>query len=187
MSRLNSLRELEHLRERLCDEREKITTTLTACGGTGCQASQSQAVIDALRNELSQQGLDGKVRLRATGCHGFCEQGPIVVIEPGNIFYCHAIRTRFREKQSGPSRRSRSISARTGSSCPRTARLIPARSKTTSRPAATRRWPGCLIGWCRRRSSGRSKPLVYGDAAAADFRPDASGPSAERRPAMRST
>jgi len=89
MSRLNSLRELEHLRERLCDEREKITTTLTACGGTGCQASQSQAVIDALRNELSQQGLDGKVRLRATGCHGFCEQGPIVVIEPGNIFYCH--------------------------------------------------------------------------------------------------
>jgi len=38
---------------------------------------------------LIQQGLDGKVRLRATGCHGFCEQGPIVVIEPSNIFYCH--------------------------------------------------------------------------------------------------
>jgi len=89
MSRLNSLRELEHLRERLCDERQNITTTLTACGGTGCQASQSRAVIDALRNELSQQGLDGQVRLRATGCHGFCEQGPIVVIEPGNVFYCH--------------------------------------------------------------------------------------------------
>ena len=89
MSRLNSLRELEHLSKRLSDEREKITTTLTACGGTGCQASQSQAVIAALRNELSQQGLDGKVRLRPTGCHGFCEQGPIVVIEPGNVFYCH--------------------------------------------------------------------------------------------------
>jgi NADH-quinone oxidoreductase subunit F len=89
MSRLNSVRELEHLRKRLCEERQHITTTLMACGGTGCQASQSQAVIDALRNELSQQGLDGKVRLRATGCHGFCEQGPIVVIEPGNVFYCH--------------------------------------------------------------------------------------------------
>jgi NADH-quinone oxidoreductase subunit F len=89
MSRLNSVRELEHLRKRLCEERQHITTTLMACGGTGCQASQSQAVIAALRNELSQQGLDGKVRLRATGCHGFCEQGPIVVIEPGNVFYCH--------------------------------------------------------------------------------------------------
>jgi len=89
MSRLNSLRELDHLRERVCDERRNITTTLTACGGTGCQASRSRDVIDAIRNELTQQGLDGKVRLRATGCHGFCEQGPIVVIEPGNIFYCH--------------------------------------------------------------------------------------------------
>jgi len=27
--------------------------------------------------------------VRVTGCHGFCEQGPIAVIEPGNIFYCH--------------------------------------------------------------------------------------------------
>jgi len=89
MSRLNSYRELEHLCKWLCEERQNITTTVIACGGTGCQASESQAVIAALRNELSQQGLDGKVRLRATGCHGFCEQGPIVVIEPGNIFYCH--------------------------------------------------------------------------------------------------
>jgi NADH-quinone oxidoreductase subunit F len=59
------------------------------CDGPGCQASESRAVIAAIRNELSQQGLDGKVRLRATGCHGFCEQGPLVVIEPGNICYCH--------------------------------------------------------------------------------------------------
>ncbi|MBM3155789.1 MAG: NADH-quinone oxidoreductase subunit F, partial [Chloroflexi bacterium] len=89
MSRLNSVRELEHLRKRLRQERQNITTTVIVCGGTGCQASQSPAVIAALRKELSQQGLDGKVRLRATGCHGFCEQGPIVVIEPGKVFYCH--------------------------------------------------------------------------------------------------
>jgi len=89
MSRLNSFRELEHLRERLRQERQNTTATIIVCGGTGCQASKSQAVIAAIRRELSQQGLDGKVRLRATGCHGFCEQGPIVVIEPGNIFYCH--------------------------------------------------------------------------------------------------
>ena len=89
MYRLNSVRELEHLRRRLCEEHQNITTTIMACGGTGCQASQSRALIAAIRKELSQQGLEGKVRLRATGCHGFCEQGPIVVIEPSNIFYCH--------------------------------------------------------------------------------------------------
>lgn len=89
MSRLNSCRELEHLRQRLLEGRQDIATTVLVCNGTGCQASRSVDVIAALKNELSQQGLQGKVRLRATGCHGFCEQGPTVIIEPGGIFYCH--------------------------------------------------------------------------------------------------
>ena len=89
MPRLNSIRELEHLRERLREQRQNITTTVMVCGGTGCQASRSQAVIDAVRDELARQGLDRSVRLCVTGCHGFCEQGPVIIIEPGNIFYCH--------------------------------------------------------------------------------------------------
>ncbi|MGB2826692.1 MAG: NADH-ubiquinone oxidoreductase-F iron-sulfur binding region domain-containing protein [Dehalococcoidales bacterium] len=89
MSSLNSFRELEHLRERLQEQRRNITTTVMVCGGPGCQASGSSVVIDAVREELSRQGLDLSVRLCVTGCHGFCEQGPIIVIEPGNIFYCH--------------------------------------------------------------------------------------------------
>jgi NADH:ubiquinone oxidoreductase subunit F (NADH-binding)/(2Fe-2S) ferredoxin len=89
MHRLNSTRELEHLRQRLLEERQKITTAVMVCGGTGCRTSNSQAVIDALREELSGQGLDNSVRLCVTGCHGFCEQGPVIIIEPGNIFYCH--------------------------------------------------------------------------------------------------
>jgi len=46
-------------------------------------------LIDALEQELSNQELKPNVALRTTGCHGFCEQGPVMVIEPGNIFYCH--------------------------------------------------------------------------------------------------
>jgi NADH-quinone oxidoreductase subunit F len=88
MSRLNSARELEHLRERLQEQRQNIATTVMVCGGTGCQASRAQAVIDTIRDELSRQGLDNSVRLCVTGCHGFCEQGPVIIIEPGNIFYC---------------------------------------------------------------------------------------------------
>jgi NADH-quinone oxidoreductase subunit F len=40
---------------------------------------------------LIKQGLEKTVQVRSTGCHGFCEQGPIVVIEPGNTFYCHVL------------------------------------------------------------------------------------------------
>ena len=89
MSRLNSYRELEHLREQLRNQRKNIKTSVMVCGGTGCRASRSQAVIESVRNEISQQGLEPTVRLCVTGCHGFCEQGPVMIIEPGNIFYCH--------------------------------------------------------------------------------------------------
>ena len=89
MPRLNSARELAHMRERLREQRQSITTTVMVCGGTGCQASNSRAVADSMRAELHRQELEPTVRLCVTGCHGFCEQGPVIVIEPGNIFYCH--------------------------------------------------------------------------------------------------
>jgi NADH:ubiquinone oxidoreductase subunit F (NADH-binding)/(2Fe-2S) ferredoxin/NAD-dependent dihydropyrimidine dehydrogenase PreA subunit len=45
-------------------------------------------VIDALRKGLVKRELEKSVQIRVTGCHGFCEQGPLMIIEPGNIFYC---------------------------------------------------------------------------------------------------
>lgn len=63
--------------------------TVTVCGGTGCQASRCQDVIDTLRSELADRKLTDAVKLRVTGCHGFCEQGPIVIVDPANVFYCH--------------------------------------------------------------------------------------------------
>ena len=89
MTKLNTIKELENLRKKILNDREKYRVTLAVCGGTGCQASRSGDVIDAIKNELEKQGLKESVCIRTTGCHGFCEQGPIVVIEPDNIFYCH--------------------------------------------------------------------------------------------------
>ncbi|MDD5338272.1 MAG: NADH-ubiquinone oxidoreductase-F iron-sulfur binding region domain-containing protein [Dehalococcoidales bacterium] len=88
MPRLNSYRELEHLRGQLTDRFAKYTTTVMVCGGPGCHASRSREVVDALRRELASQGLDSQVRLIVTGCLGFCEEGTLMVIEPGNICYC---------------------------------------------------------------------------------------------------
>jgi NADH:ubiquinone oxidoreductase subunit F (NADH-binding)/(2Fe-2S) ferredoxin/Pyruvate/2-oxoacid:ferredoxin oxidoreductase delta subunit len=64
-------------------------TTVTMCGGTGCQASDSPRVAEALKAALAAQGLADSTEVRLTGCHGFCEQGPIMVIDPANILYCH--------------------------------------------------------------------------------------------------
>jgi len=89
MDRLNTFNDLETLRKQLEADCKKFRSTLTMCGGTGCQASGSQPVIDAFKDQLLKQGLEENIRVRSTGCHGFCEQGPILVIEPGNIFYCH--------------------------------------------------------------------------------------------------
>jgi NADH-quinone oxidoreductase subunit F len=37
--------------------------------------------------ELKNQNLDREVEVKLTGCHGFCEKGPIMVIHPEGIFY----------------------------------------------------------------------------------------------------
>ena len=89
MPKLNSISDFNTMRRQLRSRRTGISTLITICGGTGCQASRSQDVIDAVKKELKKQKLGRKLSVRVTGCHGFCEQGPIMVLEPGNIFYCH--------------------------------------------------------------------------------------------------
>jgi NADH:ubiquinone oxidoreductase subunit F (NADH-binding)/(2Fe-2S) ferredoxin len=60
---------------------------IAVCLGTGCTSSASSKVHQALREELEEQGLAGQVEVRRTGCFGFCEQGPIVVVYPDETFY----------------------------------------------------------------------------------------------------
>jgi NADH:ubiquinone oxidoreductase subunit F (NADH-binding)/(2Fe-2S) ferredoxin/Pyruvate/2-oxoacid:ferredoxin oxidoreductase delta subunit len=91
MTKIKSINDLENLREKLQLSRNQFQRTLIICGGTGCQASHSRDLIAMVKSELINQGMDKKVQVRSTGCHGFCEQGPIVVVEPGNIFYCHVM------------------------------------------------------------------------------------------------
>jgi len=59
------------------------------CAGTACHASGRVAVREAIKEELAARGLTDTVPIVETGCHGFCEQGPIVVIQPQGIFYPH--------------------------------------------------------------------------------------------------
>lgn len=62
--------------------------TVFICQGTGCTSSKSEHIRAALEQEVKTAGLYD-VLVDFTGCHGFCQQGPIVIVEPENIFYTH--------------------------------------------------------------------------------------------------
>ena len=64
---------------------EENKRTILICRGTGCESSKSAEIQAALEEEL--QGLDTEVKF--TGCHGMCQQGPILVIEPEDVFYAN--------------------------------------------------------------------------------------------------
>ena len=87
MSRMNSPAELEAFRSNLFSERDPNKTCITLCSGSACNASGSREVAAGLQEEIQKQGLGDKVEFRRTGCHGFCERGPIVVIHPDEICY----------------------------------------------------------------------------------------------------
>ncbi|WP_425803640.1 NADH-quinone oxidoreductase subunit NuoF [Desulfitobacterium sp. Sab5] len=57
------------------------------CAGTGCTSSGAHKIIDLLNQEIIRQGLMERVETVPTGCQGFCEQGPTLVIEPDQTLY----------------------------------------------------------------------------------------------------
>ena len=87
MARLDSRDELEQLRQGLSSRRDPAKSRVSVCAGTGCLACGATDVIAAFGSEIENQGLAGEVDLRSTGCHGFCERGPIVVVDPEETCY----------------------------------------------------------------------------------------------------
>ena len=88
---LNNPGKLEEYRESLPKKDEISKVRVRVCAGTGCISSGSEAVYEAFIVEAQKKGMELGVDFRAdkTGCHGFCENGPIVQIDPVNIFYQH--------------------------------------------------------------------------------------------------
>ncbi|MEG1911376.1 MAG: NADH-quinone oxidoreductase subunit NuoF [Cloacibacillus sp.] len=66
-----------------------VRAHVLVCTGTGCVSSGSKKVIAKLEEELKAKGLDKEVKIVETGCQGFCEQGPLVIIYPEGTFYTH--------------------------------------------------------------------------------------------------
>ena len=60
---------------------------LLVCAGTGCVANHAFEIKEKLEQEIEKQGLKEEVKVFTTGCQGFCERGPIVIVQPDDIFY----------------------------------------------------------------------------------------------------
>lgn len=87
MRKIRSIEELEKWRKDILELERKFEVTVSVCGGTGCQAYDCQKVRNAFQKEIRLRQLGKKVRLRVTGCPGFCERGPLVTLHPLNVFY----------------------------------------------------------------------------------------------------
>jgi len=87
MARLNTPEELEKFRQEIVSRRDPDKPCISICVGAGCLASGASEVMGALEAEIEKQGLTADVDIKGTGCPGFCERGPVVVIYPEEICY----------------------------------------------------------------------------------------------------
>ena len=87
MERINSLSELSNVKQLTRDKKNNGKSCITVCAGTGCLAYGTKQLVENLKKEINKQNLSDKVEIRTSGCHGFCERGPLMVVGPKKIFY----------------------------------------------------------------------------------------------------
>ncbi len=81
---MNLSKKLEKIRK---DYKDYFNSSrIMVCCGTGCTSSKSEKLLEALKAEVKKRKLNG-VTISKAGCFGFCAKGPIVVIDPDEIFY----------------------------------------------------------------------------------------------------
>ncbi len=87
MEKIASISELQSLAEKIRASRDPNRPMVTICAGTGCRANGSMELAETLARELKARDLDVKVEIKLSGCHGLCQKGPVVVVDPQGIFY----------------------------------------------------------------------------------------------------
>ncbi len=87
MRRIKNIEDLRKYRKNLAMSEDPSKTIVNICCGTGCTASGARDVLARFNEAIVSHDLKSKVIAKPTGCHGFCERGPLVVIRPQNIFY----------------------------------------------------------------------------------------------------
>ena len=81
--------QLNNLHKKYLADEKKFAKKVLVCCGPGCLASGAAKIVDEFKKLLKKKHIKGfsVEAFKETGCHGLCEQGPLVVIEPQGIFY----------------------------------------------------------------------------------------------------
>ncbi len=87
LQKLKTPSHLEAFRQEILSAQDPEKPTIKICCTTGCRAGGALKIIDALEQQTADLGLKDKLEIKKTGCRGFCENGPVMAIEPENIFY----------------------------------------------------------------------------------------------------
>ena len=87
MKKLKSPSDLEKFYKDILSKKDPTKKIISVCVSTGCEALGVQQVLETFNEEFKKQGLEGKVEIKETGCLGFCEKGPRIVIYPEEIYY----------------------------------------------------------------------------------------------------
>jgi len=87
MKKIRSRGHLEEIRRKLLERKDSEKRCITISSGTCGRVRDSQKVVEAIYDSAKKHGVEDKVCVRVTGCHGFCQVAPIVVIYPDGIFY----------------------------------------------------------------------------------------------------
>ena len=99
MNKITDRQSLAKVREASKKEIESNKCRILICAGTGCIAGGSAQIYDKMCELVAQNPDvevvfepevahgDGDVVVRKSGCHGFCEMGPLMKIEPQDILY----------------------------------------------------------------------------------------------------
>jgi NADH-quinone oxidoreductase subunit F len=89
MISLSTIAELTHFRQRVMSEKKVLhrKPTLVMCAGTGGQASGSNDIMRIVKRYIIERNLREKISLKITGCQGFCEMDPFILVEPGQRLY----------------------------------------------------------------------------------------------------
>lgn len=89
---------LQKSRDAFLEQIDRQTKKIYVCGGTGCVAGGSMEIYERLKELIEEKGLNCQVNLekeeegnhiglKKSGCHGFCEMGPLLRIEPAKLLY----------------------------------------------------------------------------------------------------
>jgi NADH-quinone oxidoreductase subunit F len=85
---ISNRQDLDKIRDSYLEKQNKYKWSVLVCAGAGCISCDCVRVQSALLQALHEAGMQDDVQVKMTGCMGICDIGPVMLVQPGGVFYC---------------------------------------------------------------------------------------------------